>query len=845
MATDGPQVAQSGAVAREAKKKARRRLYVVATLAAIVHPFLFYAFSMNVFLSTPLFDKIINGQDPDAIHITYRRGWSLFPSHIHARDLSIRGRDSNVEWELTIQKVEFEVALRSLIRQNFNVSMVDGTGVTFRLRSRREREPQTPDEFAQIADLPPIRGLPPYAVRPPPGDTREVWSDDDYRLWSAHLENVVARDVRQIWIERDRFEGAAHITGRFALRPLREVDVGPIYLETRHGVVRRGDHTLLTEVNLTATIAVVPFDPRTVRGGAIVKGLALSTEGSLRSDDVSLLPLPLPPTMLVTGAVDAKVLSLRIDNGGLAPGTHVETDFVGQVDGMFHRAKARAELRVDVIDDAGTPRLEVRSAVIHGHVARAGPNGAELLGTAEIAASGSATRLELTDFLGDLHATVQVDARLPDAHALMPYVQGQAPLRLDAGEVNLQGRVEGWLADRRADAQLTARATGVRLGLPSVEVLGKARVLVEVVGYSWHKNTVDGAVARVDDMYVDARHLPSNATARGNVMAALDLGAWQLDGHSLDVNNARLTVSNARGALGAGAREGAGAKDEWTAKRLEVRASAPKLDTKVPTLRQIDKITADIVEVAMPDLRVLGRLLPKEWVSVTGGWARMNGSVTVEPSRSKAFGSVVLALTRVQAATGENRIVGDLRLSAKVSGFDEKTNELVLSGTHIDVRDLSVRGSSAESSGWAGRLTFQRASLTFGDLRAPPEFNGTVALSARDGHPFLALALGNSIASNFVALAQMPNLEASARLHVDPARILVSSIDARGGDIWLRGLYGRNAGRTGGAFVASKGELSAGARLDNDGMHVHLFGLDSWLRGQTHEVLAAVNAPGR
>jgi len=61
----------------------------------------------------------------------------------------------------------------------------------------------------------------------------------------------------------------------------------------------------------------------------------------------------------------------------------------------------------------------------------------------------------------------------------------------------------------------------------------------------------------------------------------------------------------------------------------------------------------------------------------------------------------------------------------------------------------------------------------------------------------------------------------------------------------LRGLYGRNAGRTGGAFVASKGELSAGARLDNDGMHVHLFGLDSWLRGQTHEVLAAVNAPGR
>lgn len=825
-------------------KKARRRLYVGATLAAIVHPFLFYAFFMNVFLSTPLFDKIINGQDPDAIHITYRRGWSLFPSHIYARDLSIRGRDSNVEWELSIQKVEFEIALRSLVRQNFNVSTVDGTGVTFRLRARRDREPQTPDEFAQIADLPPIRGLPPYAVKPPPGDTREVWSDADYRLWSAHLENVVARDVRQIWIDRDRFEGSAHVTGRFALRPLREVDVGPINLETRHGVLRRGDHTLLTDVNLTATTVLVPFDPRTVRGGAIVRRLALRTQGSARCDDVSLLPLPLRPGMRVTGAADAKVLSLRIDKGVLAPGTHVEADFVGEMHAVAHDAKARAELRVDVNDDGGTPRLEARAVVTNGHISRAAPPGAESLGTAEIAASGSATRLELTDFLGDLHAVVEVDARLPDARALMPYVQGQAPLRLEAGDVMLQARVEGWLAERRADAQLIARASGVRLGLPTARALGKARVQVEVVGYSWHTNTVDRALARVDDTYVEARHLPSNATARGNVTASLDLGTWQLGGHSLDVNDARLTVSNARGSLGAGAREGAGAKDDWTAKRLEVRFSAPKLDTKVPTLRQIDKVTADIAEITMPDLRVLGRFVPKEGLSVTGGWARLNGSVTVEPARSKASGSVVLALTRVQAATGENRIVGDLRLSAKVSGFDPKTNEFALSGTYLDVRDLSVRGTSADSSGWAARLTFPRATLAFGDGGTAPELNGTVALSARDGNPFLALALGNSIASNFVAVAQMPNLEASARLHVDRARILVSSIDARGGDIWLRGLFGRSVGRTRGAFVASKGELSAGARLSNEGMHVHLFGLDAWLQGQTREVLSAVNARG-
>ncbi len=177
---------------------------------------LFYLAGINVFLSTGLFESVVDG-DPRAIDIHYERGWSFLPGRIHAENLSIRGRDGNVEWILRIDAVEFDVSLFALARQRFEVSRVHGRGISFRLRSRLDALEVTPEK---VDGLPDIAGFPRVPVRPYLQCTPEEWSDADYHLWTVKLGGVVAEDVREVWIDRQRFDGSASITGSFRLKPI-------------------------------------------------------------------------------------------------------------------------------------------------------------------------------------------------------------------------------------------------------------------------------------------------------------------------------------------------------------------------------------------------------------------------------------------------------------------------------------------------------------------------------------------------------------------------------------------------------------------------------------------------
>ena len=170
-----------------------RRLARLA-LAVLVSFFALYLATINVFLSTSLFTRFVNAQ-PDTIEIHFARGWSIVPGHVHAKQLSIRGRDSNVEWILRLDAVEFDVSFLGLLRQRFEASNVHGEGLSLRLRKRLEAAPSSLDE---VATLPPIEGLPPYSLHPPKTPSPALWDDAAYNLWTVHLEGIVAQSVREI-----------------------------------------------------------------------------------------------------------------------------------------------------------------------------------------------------------------------------------------------------------------------------------------------------------------------------------------------------------------------------------------------------------------------------------------------------------------------------------------------------------------------------------------------------------------------------------------------------------------------------------------------------------------------
>ena len=83
----------------------------------------------------------------------------------------------------------------------------------------------------------------------------------------------------------------------------------------------------------------------------------------------------------------------------------------------------------------------------------------------------------------------------------------------------------------------------------------------------------------------------------------------------------------------------------------------------------------------------------------------------------------------------------------------------------------------------------------------------------------------------------------SAQLDLAPRLFVLSALDARGGDIAVRGTYVARDDRHHGAFVIGKGVFSAGLLVADDGAHLHFFGLDGWLRDETRAAMREAACP--
>ena len=281
---------------------------------------LLYLVAINLFLSTSLFEKVLDG-DPTTIDIHFARAWSLLPGSIHAERLSIRGRDRHVEWILRLDRVDFRVSFLGLAHKKFHVLSARGSGIAFRLRQRVESPRATPEYVAQ---LPSIAGLPTLAFAPdePPG--KDVWSDRDYHLWTVHLEDLVAADVREIWIDTARFEGQVHIGGGFYLKPIRIVAVGPVHVDVAPGGrVALAGLPIAEELSGSFDFTLTALDPRVAKGADVVHHASLSTDLRAKLPDLNGLPL-WPDDMRVRGPVEARRVALRVTSGVVRDDTHVD-----------------------------------------------------------------------------------------------------------------------------------------------------------------------------------------------------------------------------------------------------------------------------------------------------------------------------------------------------------------------------------------------------------------------------------------------------------------------------------------------------------------------------------------
>jgi hypothetical protein len=315
---------------------------------------------------------------------------------------------------------------------------------------------------------------------------------------------------------------------------------------------------------------------------------------------------------------------------------------------------------------------------------------------------------------------------------------------------------------------------------------------------------------------------------RGDMELSGEVSDWDLESSTMTVLDSHVLVTRIRG------RFQGHVAPEFGADRVELSARIPKLDLVRPTLGEMDGRLV-IANALIPDARSLQALLPADdIVTIESGRGRVSADVELSGSQRKATGIVDVVLTHSGVRFHETHFVGDFHAIAHVDGVDVEQPGVDLAGSTLEMRNVRVTNASTETSSWHGDALLRKGTLRWDPQ---PELDAWLTLDARDANPLLAALLRNDLPKVFTGLTSVPSLLASARFTVWAHQMALRDVDARGGDLALRGLYVIRGDHRHGAFVLDKGILSMGLHLGDDGGHVRFFGLSGWLR---HETRAAM-----
>jgi hypothetical protein len=218
-----------------------------------------YPVGANVFLSAGGVKKLF--EHTDSVKVDYRRAWSFWPGRVHVDDIKVTVKDRNVQFVLTIPRVDVTLSLRELLHRTFHATRVRGEGLSFRFRHRIEPE---------SAGLPFVRALPPVPpFADPPlretGPPKPPLDEAHYNLWTVHIEDVDV-GVREVWAQMFRYEGTARALGAFRLRPAKRIWVGPAELRMEGGTLASGPEQAASSIRGSITCKVDDFDTEAVHG---------------------------------------------------------------------------------------------------------------------------------------------------------------------------------------------------------------------------------------------------------------------------------------------------------------------------------------------------------------------------------------------------------------------------------------------------------------------------------------------------------------------------------------------------------------------------------------------------
>ena len=756
------------------------RVALRRTGLALLALYLLYLLAANVFLNTPLGAATIN-RKPERFSAQWTWAMSLYPGHIYARDVNLRGRVRTLEWQASGSSAHGRIHLLPLLHRQLRFGTIRGGEVAFDVKTGLPPMPASPAPVAPLAERvarekaegqpgsPPQPEQSPQAAEhasassadaagpanPGPASNAPPAQANARKAWELVFDGIRSRQVRRLSF------GAWQVVGegeaRFAF--YKQSRGGPLPIPAsefhmRNATLQRGDEIWARNANLDLDLAIARHVPSQVPG---MRKLALTDAHLKLSGEAPALALREEKN----GALDLRRMGnggrlqadLAIDDGTLAVGGQLRASMPLTVEGARSASRVYpVELRLDVRQDGVAARMQVP---------RQGDSQNRI--DADLLLPGrSIVQVQAGDLLKRAHGKVDLQWRFGSLAWLNPLIS------------------EGWLRlDGAADVQADLRIANGQLQDGSTASIPRATLQADV-----RENMFEGvahASARVD-----------------GGRSYLDFAARQF----AVAPQAKRRQAYVRG----------------NDLRLEA-TSASSLGQFRKQLRSRIRFT----NAQVPDLRAYNRYLPAGSIALLGGSGTLDGDMALDPKGMPERAKLRLKGRRAALQVGVSRISGNLDVDStlhRTSGRDYAIDALRVG---LD----NVRLASAPDDGpWWARLEMDRGSF---DWQVPFRLDGDPRLRMKDVSILMALFAERSAFPAWAGrLIDAGQVQATARIRVDGKSVVIDRLQASNERIELKARLRLADRQPTGDLYARWGILGLGVQLQGGKRDLHVVGAKRW-----------------
>jgi hypothetical protein len=289
----------------------RTRILGVAVLVLVAFE-LFYVGVANAVLASGVLERTINAK-PDKLHVTFERPWTLWPGRVHVDRFALRIQDSGVQFQLGLSDASLNLEIWKLLKQQFSISELTASNVSFRLRTKVKGE--EPLELVRARRFAPIAGFSDPPLKGP-------WPKSNKEPWTIQIENVSA-GLRELWIQEFRYAGNAHVTGGFLLKPAERIWVERAAVRFDRAPLRWGkDEPLFASIQGNVEAYIRDHDLRGRSADQLLE--QLTAHASLGAEVTSLgfmQGFVAPESVALGGGAGRVDVNLKVARGVLLPGS--------------------------------------------------------------------------------------------------------------------------------------------------------------------------------------------------------------------------------------------------------------------------------------------------------------------------------------------------------------------------------------------------------------------------------------------------------------------------------------------------------------------------------------------